>query len=397
MNDYYTLEAKNGVLNMNVDLLNHYIWRTAHALVKHHSFFIVNNDEGVLTLRRSEGFSTTFLWLIPADPLNDKRIKREMDDTLTWMSAYRRKTPSVLFRSIHLFIYSRQVQEQEGKRIAQLGTQSLIGRYRSSAWVVDLTTGTVFTPALLLRSIRALKNMLSTSVRDMQQETLQRHMQDANIYQQIASWQQDIENAQRHTQQQYQKRIRYAKGAPFTFTLAGLNVVVWVLMTIAGGSTHPDVLLQFGAKENTLIASGEYWRFITPMFLHIGGLHLWFNSTALLALGGHVERIFGSARFILIYFISGIFGTYASFLFTPAISAGASGAIFGLFGAILFFATKNPTIFGHTMGPGLITGLGINLILGFIIPGIDNYAHLGGLIGGFIIAFLIGLPKYARA
>lgn len=382
---------------MNVDLLNHYIWRTAHTLVKEHSFFVVNNDEGVLTLRKSEGFSTTFLWLIPGDALSERRIKRELDDTLTWMSAYRRKTPSVLFHSIHLFIYSRPIREPEGKAIAQFGMQSLIGRYRSSAWVVDLTKRAIFTPTLLLRRSRMLKQILSTSARDVQQQSLQRHFQGANVYQQIAVWQQDIEREQRTTQQHYQKRIRYTKGAPITITLAALNVIVWVLMTLAGGSTRTDVLLQFGAKDNALITSGEYWRLITPMFLHIGGLHLWFNSTALLALGGHVERINGSTRFLLIYFASGIFGSYASFVFTPAISAGASGAIFGLFGALLFFATKRPAIFGHTMGPGLITGLGINLILGFIIPGIDNFAHLGGLIGGFILAFLIGLPKQVRA
>lgn len=378
---------------MNVDTLNHFIWRSALHLVKEHSFFVVNNDEGVLTLRRSQGFATTFLWLIPADQLSVKRMKRELNDTLTWMSAYRRKTPSVLFRSIHLFLFSEPREEAFLKSVTALGSQTLIGRYQSSAWAIDLSTRKIMTPSLLLHSSRSHKTALQESLQLMHNEALDRRYHGENLYHEISLWQQDINRQELRTQQHYQKSIRYSIGAPLTFTIAGINLIVWVLMTIYGGSQNPETLRLFGAKDNELIRAGEYWRFVTPMFLHIGGLHLWFNSTALLSLGGHVERIYGSVRFLLIYIIAGIFGSFSSFLFSPNISAGASGAIFGLFGALLFFATKNASAFGHTMGPGLITGLGINLILGFIIPGIDNYAHLGGLIAGFIAAFIIGLPS----
>lgn len=378
---------------MNVDLLNHYIWRSAHHLVQEHSFFVVNNDEGVLTLRRSQGFTTTFLWLIPADHLSVKRMKRELNDSLTWMAAYRRKTPSMLFRSIHLFLFSEPREDALLKSISALGSQTLIGRYQSSAWAIDLTAGKMTTPSLLLHSSRSLKAELIESWQCMQKESLDQRYHGDNLYHEISLWQQEIGKLQQRTQQHYQKSVRYSIGAPLTFTIAGINLVIWVLMTIYGGSQNPEVLRLFGAKDNELIRAGEYWRFITPMFLHIGGLHLWFNSTALLSLGGHVERIYGSLRFLLIYIVAGIFGSFSSFLFSPALSAGASGAIFGLFGALLYFATKNAAAFGHTMGPGLISGLGINLILGFIIPGIDNYAHLGGLIAGFIAAFIIGLPK----
>lgn len=378
---------------MNVDLLNHFIWRSALHLVQNHSFFVVNNDEGLLTLRRSEGFVTTFLWLIPADTLSTKRMKRELEDSLTWMAAYRRKTPSMLFRSIHLFLYTDPKDESLLKSVTQLGSQSLIGRYQSSAWAIDLTSGRLITPKLLLHSSRAVKGAISESIQIVQKEVHNRYIQGENLYQQISQWQLETQQLQNRTQQRYQKTIRYSVGAPLTFTIAAINLIVWVLMTIYGGSQNIETLRMFGAKDNQLILAGEYWRFVTPMFLHIGGLHLWFNSTALLSLGGHVERIYGSYRFLIIYSIAGIFGTFSSFLFSTAISAGASGAIFGLFGALLFFATKNAAAFGHTMGPGLISGLGINLILGFIIPGIDNYAHLGGLIAGFITAFIIGLPK----
>lgn len=378
---------------MNVDLLNHFIWRFAHDLVRKHEFFVVNNDEGVLTLRSSTGFVTTFVWLIPADQLNVKKMRRELEDSLTWMAAFRRRTPSVLFRSVHLFLFTEPKDARTLSEVTQLGSQTLIGRYQSTAWAVDLAKGNIVTPRLLLHRTRTLKSALTESLHEMKQAEQFRHMQGDNLYHEISVWQQEIGRLQQRTQQSYQKTVRRSAGAPVTFSIAGINLLVWVLMTIYGGSQNPEVLRMFGAKDNQLIAAGEYWRLFTPMFLHIGGLHLWFNSTALLSLGGHVERIYGHYRFILIYMIAGVFGAFSSYLFTPNLSAGASGAIFGLFGALLYFAIHNPSAFGHTMGPGLISGLGVNLVLGFIIPGIDNFAHLGGLVAGFITAFIIGLPR----
>ncbi|WP_326847727.1 rhomboid family intramembrane serine protease [Priestia endophytica] len=117
------------------------------------------------------------------------------------------------------------------------------------------------------------------------------------------------------------------------------------------------------------------------------------NSIALYYVGTVVERIYGSSRFLLIYLIAGVSGTIGSFLFSPTISAGASGAIFGCFGALLFFGYKSPKIFFDTLGTNVIMLVLFNIVFGFVVPGIDNAGHLGGLIGGFVAAGAVQLPK----
>jgi rhomboid protease GluP len=138
---------------------------------------------------------------------------------------------------------------------------------------------------------------------------------------------------------------------------------------------------------------GEWWRFITPVFLHIGFMHLAMNTLALYFLGMEVERIFGNLRFLVIYLFAGVTGFIASFIFSANLSAGASGAIFGCFGALLYFGVIHPKLFFRTMGLNLIVVLGINLMIGFSASGIDNAGHLGGLVGGFLAAGVVHFPK----
>ena len=171
--------------------------------------------------------------------------------------------------------------------------------------------------------------------------------------------------------------------------IIAINVLMWVLMTLAGGSTNIGVLIRFGAMFSPLVLRGEYWRFVTPMFLHVGLMHLAFNSYALYNLGGLAERIYGRYRFIIIYGVAGVCGSFFSFLFTRAVSAGASGAIFGLLGALLYFGRKRPGVFRRSFTTNLVTILLINLFIGFSNPGIDNFAHLGGLAGGYISARIL--------
>ncbi|MFS0655315.1 rhomboid family intramembrane serine protease [Bacillus sp. 179-C3.3 HS] len=191
-----------------------------------------------------------------------------------------------------------------------------------------------------------------------------------------------------------QERAVFQNGKPiFTYLLMTIQVVMFLLLELSGGSTNTATLTAFGAKQNALILNGEWWRFITPMFLHIGLTHLLFNTFALWSVGAAVERIYGSSRFLLIYFISGIFGTIASFVFNTAIAAGASGAIFGCLGALLYLAISNRKLFFRTMGTNIIVIILINLGIGFTVPGIDNAGHLGGLVGGLITALAVRLPK----
>lgn len=200
----------------------------------------------------------------------------------------------------------------------------------------------------------------------------------------------------------------YIRMAPprWTRILIGANIAVFVLMTIYGivvyndwnGTQNGRVLLTFGAKVNELVAYGQVWRLLTAMFIHIGIIHLLFNLYALNALGPLVEGFFGHRRFLLIYLIGGLWGSVASYRFSDALSAGASGAIFGLVGAATVYFLRYRENFGErgrAIVQNMFVVIGINLVFGLSMAGIDNWGHMGGLIGGAVVAYGL-LPRYQR-
>lgn len=183
----------------------------------------------------------------------------------------------------------------------------------------------------------------------------------------------------------------------FTYALLAINVVVFALATLAGGTDDQEVLLDFGAMFGPLISDGEYWRLFTAMFLHSGPMHLGVNGLVLFIFGGMMERSYGHARFLLIYILAGLSGSVASYLFNSvAIGAGASGAIFGVIGALAAFFLIQQGAFGKQAQNSLIAVLiivSINLFMGLSSSGIDNWAHLGGLVAGFILGLTLS-PHY---
>lgn len=186
----------------------------------------------------------------------------------------------------------------------------------------------------------------------------------------------------------------FKAGKPFfTYIFLAIQIAVFLILEVKGGSTNPSTLLKFGAKFNPLILEGEWWRFLTPIFLHIGFLHLIMNSFGLYFVGTAVERIMGSARFLFVYLFAGFGGSLASFLFSHEVSAGASGAIFGCLGALLYFGLVFPRLFYRTMGPTVIFIIILNLVFGFSVAMVDNAGHLGGLAAGFLGAGIVHFPK----
>ena len=157
------------------------------------------------------------------------------------------------------------------------------------------------------------------------------------------------------------------------------------------------VLTTYGAKENGLILHGEFWRFITPIFLHANALHVGLNMLNLFVLGVFLERLVGHLRFLLIYLVTGVIGVIASFYFAPQeISVGASGAIFGLVGAYSIFVLAHRRAFPYGGIPAigwLIVVVGINLSIGFFIQNVDNYAHIGGVLSGCLLGWWF-TPRY---
>jgi rhomboid protease GluP len=178
----------------------------------------------------------------------------------------------------------------------------------------------------------------------------------------------------------------------FTYVLLAIIVVIYLVDSglLAGRLTL------LGMKENTAILRGEYWRLVTPMFLHSldTPLHLMMNGYSLFIIGPQVERSYGYFRFLAIYFIAGIGGNIASFGMSPNPAVGASGAIFGLIGALLPLLYLNRHIIANTRRSimSIVQVIVINLVIG-LIPGIDNWGHIGGLLTGLTLAALI-TPRY---
>ncbi|GAA3615072.1 rhomboid family intramembrane serine protease [Secundilactobacillus similis] len=191
---------------------------------------------------------------------------------------------------------------------------------------------------------------------------------------------------------------RWLTGPYITVSLIAICVVIYGLMTLMGGSNNLGVLIEFGAKYNPLIQQGQWWRFLTPTFLHIGIEHLVLNMVTLYFLGYQIEALFGHWRFLTIFLLSGIGGNLASFAFNPnALSAGASTAIFGLFGAFLMLGEsfwENPYI--RQMTKTFLLFIGLNLVMGFFSPGTDLAGHFGGLAAGFFAGYIVGAPKIGQ-
>ena len=199
------------------------------------------------------------------------------------------------------------------------------------------------------------------------------------------------------------------QATPVTFVLLAVNVLMWIALEATGGSEDTDNLIRFGAKSGPLIACGDWWRLITPMFLHIGFFHLLANSIGLFIFGGMVERIFGSVAFAAIYLIAGVMGNLFSYwadigiyqnvpILIKPIGAGASGAVFGIVGAFGSYLLLNRHILGQMGRQAMMSVLfivGINFILGITLSGVDNMAHLGGLFGGALLALVIAPTQNA--
>ncbi|HZS03992.1 MAG TPA: rhomboid family intramembrane serine protease [Blastocatellia bacterium] len=203
-------------------------------------------------------------------------------------------------------------------------------------------------------------------------------------------------------------RAFLARATPVTYAIFGFNLAVFLLMSLLTVyplerqlvyGADPLTLVAFGAKTNALLHQGEWFRLVTPIFIHIGLMHLASNSYVFWMIGPTVERLYGSARFLLIYLLSGIGGVVGSYFghlssLDPTIpGAGASGAIFGLCGVLLVFGYKYradlPPVFRRAFGAGVLPMIAINLLIGYLVPFIDNSAHVGGLMTGIVLALLI--------
>lgn len=179
------------------------------------------------------------------------------------------------------------------------------------------------------------------------------------------------------------------------------NVVVYALQMM-----NPNITKMFAKRSDMIMSGRQLYRLVTPMFLHGSVSHLMLNSFSLSNIGPEVERLFGTGRFMATYLAGGIAGNLASAYYTPNPSLGASGAVFGVMGAYYAFLSRNENLFGRS-GQAIMgrigSTLGMNVLFGMASPSIDNWAHIGGGIGGFAYAtafgpklYLMGLPSGGR-
>lgn len=185
-----------------------------------------------------------------------------------------------------------------------------------------------------------------------------------------------------------------------TIILISINIIMYIITAYLSGNildSNINVLISLGAKNNELIAAGEYYRLIACMFLHGGLLHLGLNMYSLYSIGPLVETVYGKIKYTALYFISGIAASTASYFLSESTSIGASGAIFGLLGATLIFAVKMRKNLGKDFLRSIVIVIAINLYIGLNIQGIDNFAHLGGLLGGIGMGLLFYNTKKHEA
>ncbi|MFJ7408448.1 MULTISPECIES: rhomboid family intramembrane serine protease [unclassified Lysinibacillus] len=184
---------------------------------------------------------------------------------------------------------------------------------------------------------------------------------------------------------------QYTSYYPVVSTLIAVNLILYVLTLVP---VIGELLWNYGIQVNFLVQSGEWWRVLSAMFLHANFMHVLFNMFSLFLFGPELEKIAGKARFITIYLLSGIVGNMATFMLNDGsyASLGASGAIFGIFGAfgaLVYYTRRTMPMLRKLILPIIV----ISVIMTFLQSNVNVYAHLGGLVTGFVLGLIYLHPK----
>ena len=176
-----------------------------------------------------------------------------------------------------------------------------------------------------------------------------------------------------------------------TISLVAINVIIYLAMILF--NQYDNTINSFAVYGPFIFKYNEYYRLITGAFLHANFVHLILNCYSLYVIGSQIENFMGKWKYLIIYFVSAITGSMLSALLSDGASIGASGAIFGLMGSLLYFGYHYRVYLGNVLKSQIIPLILLNLLIGFITPGIDNFAHIGGLIGGALATVAVGV-KY---
>lgn len=191
------------------------------------------------------------------------------------------------------------------------------------------------------------------------------------------------------------EKIFSMKKPIITYAIIGICILLFILTIILGnGLMDIEVLIKFGANVKYYTKNGDYYRLFTCIFLHAGIIHLACNMYSLYAIGPQLESFYGKLKYLFIFICSGICGSILSLAFSSdnLVSVGASGAIFGMLGALLYFGYHYRVYLGNALKNQILPVIVLNLAIGFMASGIDNFAHIGGLVGGVFAAMACGVP-----
>lgn len=185
------------------------------------------------------------------------------------------------------------------------------------------------------------------------------------------------------------------KNVPYvTIAFVAINVIVYLLMELVGDTENSDFMIQMGAVWPPYVKNGEYWRLLTATFMHFGFEHILNNMLILACAGPILEQALGHVRYLCLYLLAGVGGSTLSYLqmlqkAEYEVSAGASGAIFGIIGALLWIVIVHKGHYETLTGRGLLFMIVISLYYGITSRDVDNWAHIGGLLMGFVIAIIL--------
>ena len=182
-------------------------------------------------------------------------------------------------------------------------------------------------------------------------------------------------------------RIIEPKKPLITYVLLGIIALVFVI----GYIVNQNELVYYLGLQKDLVRLGEIYRLLTSAFVHVDIVHILTNAYSLYVIGSMTESYYGKKKFVLIYLLSAISASLLSISMNDGFSIGASGAIFGLLGSLLYFGYHYRVYFGNVLIGKIVPVIILNLFIGFMIPGIDNFAHIGGLIGGFLVSKAVGV------
>jgi rhomboid protease GluP len=297
-------------------------------------------------------------------------------------------TGPIGLRLVAVIVFADGLPRGSARAYARLAPKTFYAQLRPATWVVDLAAGHVIGP----RRWRADgADALRTALAERDTEPMG-----------IES----VAALQRQHEERLQAFYRLMRGRQpvVTSLLIAVNVAIFLLVYRGGTEVSPNGLVDYGALVPRMVQNGEWWRLFTAIFLHASIPHILFNMTSLFAIGVLAERLYGSLKFLVIYLGAGLAGSLVSFgydvltgtdLLTPHV--GASGAIFGIAGALLTIRFQRsdviPRRIREQISGWLIALVGINLAISFVTPYIDNSAHIGGLLGGIALSFVFPLVR----